>query len=83
MAFFNAAASRIEMHLEARCALSVRWQGGQRQFARGERIHTEDSYKYTVAGFSALLAQAGFDVGAVWTDPDDWFAVLYAGVRPA
>lgn len=82
VAFFNAAASRIEMHLEARCALTVRWQGGQRQFARGERIHTEDSYKYTVAGFSALLAQAGFDVGAVWTDPDDWFAVLYAGVRP-
>ena len=42
---FNTEASRIEMHLEARLAQSVHWPGGQRRFAAGERIHTENSYK--------------------------------------
>lgn len=79
--FFNAAQGRVEMHLEARCSLTVNWQGGQRRFEKGERIHTEDSYKYTRAGFVALLEQAGYSTSAVWTDPDDWFAVIHARVN--
>src|SRR6202008_297401 len=46
LAFFNPAASRIEMHVEARQDLVVHWQGGQRHFFAGQRIHTENSYKY-------------------------------------
>lgn len=76
--FFNAEESRVEMHLEAREALTVTWQGGRREFARGERIHTEDSYKYTRAGFVGLLEQAGFSAAQVWTDPAGWFAVVHA-----
>jgi uncharacterized SAM-dependent methyltransferase len=38
-------ASRIEMHLQARQAVTVRWRDGERRFAAGERIHTENSYK--------------------------------------
>ncbi len=60
-AFFDPQQSRIEMHLEARCALTVTWEGGQRSFAQGERIHTENSYKYTQQGFLALLTEAGFE----------------------
>ncbi|GGX77818.1 L-histidine N(alpha)-methyltransferase [Pseudoduganella dura] len=78
VAFFNAAESRIEMHLEARTALTVCWPGGERRFARGERIHTEDSYKYTPESFAAVLAQAGFTADAVWTDDAGWFAVMHA-----
>ncbi|UGQ48026.1 L-histidine N(alpha)-methyltransferase [Massilia endophytica] len=78
VAFFNTDDSRIEMHLEARCAHAVRWQGGERHFARGERIHTEDSYKYTRDGFSELLREAGFETDAVWTDDAGWFAVFHA-----
>ena len=37
-AVFNAALSRIEMHLEARRDTTVHWPGGARRFARGERI---------------------------------------------
>ncbi|MEO5934036.1 MAG: L-histidine N(alpha)-methyltransferase [Duganella sp.] len=77
-AFFNAAESRIEMHLEARDALTVRWQGGERRFARGERIHTEDSYKYTRQSFVGMLEQAGFATNRVWTDAANWFAVVHA-----
>lgn len=78
VAFFNAEQHRIEMHLEARRALTVRWPSGERHFARGERIHTEDSYKYTRQSFTELLAQAGFAVRSVWTDDAGWFAVMHA-----
>jgi dimethylhistidine N-methyltransferase len=80
-AFFNADASRVEMHLEARCALTVNWQGARRSFARCERIHTENSYKYTRAAFVGLLEQAGFGDTQVWTDADEWYAVMHA--RPS
>jgi L-histidine N-alpha-methyltransferase len=77
-AFFNAAESRIEMHLEALESMQVRWPGGLRDFERGERIHTESSYKYPLPAFTALLARAGFSRAQAWTDERGWFAVVYA-----
>ncbi|MFC3108051.1 L-histidine N(alpha)-methyltransferase [Undibacterium arcticum] len=77
---FNAAHGRIEMHLEARRALTVSWGEQRRQFAQGERIHTENSYKYTQQDFVALLEQAGFGDARVWTDSRHWFAVIHARV---
>ena len=68
VACFNEVDSRIEMHLEARRALTVRWPGGERRFAAGERIHTENSYKYRSEGFDALLRAAGFTQTLRWTD---------------
>lgn len=79
-ALFNAAQSRIEMHLEATQALSVQWPGHTRRFEAGERIHTESSYKYTPDGMTALLKQAGFSQVRHWTDPARWFAVFWASV---
>ena len=78
VAFFDAARSRIEMHLEAREELSVRWPDGVRRFAAGERIHTENSCKYTLEGFADLLQRAGFAPPVHWTDPRGWFAVYWA-----
>ena len=75
---FNTTESRIEMHLEARHDLSVRWPGGERRFVRGERLHTENSYKYTVEGFASLLGAAGFAPAQHWTDAQGWFAVFWA-----
>jgi dimethylhistidine N-methyltransferase len=77
-AFFNPGQSRIEMHLEARRALTVRWQGGERRFIEGERIHSENSYKYTQDGFVQLLERAGFHSSRVWTDARSWFMVCHA-----
>lgn len=77
-ALFNAAESRIEMHLEARAATTVRWPGGERRFEAGERIHTENSHKWTPAGFAALLRDAGFAEVQHWTDPQGWFGVFLA-----
>jgi dimethylhistidine N-methyltransferase len=77
-AWFNARQSRIEMHLEARDAVTVAWPGGERQFGQGERIHTENSYKYRLDDFHALLRQAGFGKLQTWTDDRQWFAVCLA-----
>jgi L-histidine Nalpha-methyltransferase len=78
VAFFNTAASRIEMHLQAKASTTVRWPGAQRSFNLGERIHTENSYKYTVESFSDLLARAGWAHAQTWTDARGWFAVVLA-----
>ena len=78
VALFNAAESRIEMHLQAQRALTVRWPGAARPFAAGERIHTENSYKYRPADFEALLREAGFARTQAWTDTRGWFAVYWA-----
>lgn len=68
----------IEMHLQARTEVQVRWPGALRVFRAGESIHTENSYKYDLAGFTALLERAGFAQVQSWTDAQDWFAVVLA-----
>ena len=78
VALYNGTQSRIEMHLEAREALTVRWPGNERRFTAGERIHTENSYKYTPDGFGALLAEAGFATQQRWLDEQQWFGVFWA-----
>jgi L-histidine Nalpha-methyltransferase len=78
VALFNTSASRIEMHLEARSALSVRWPGGERTFAKQERIHTENSYKWQPDDFAKLLHEAGFANVQPWSDEQGWFGVMLA-----
>jgi dimethylhistidine N-methyltransferase len=78
VALFNEAHSRIEMHLQAQRAVTLHWPGGERHFAAGERMHTENSYKYTVEGFDRLLREAGFRDTRCWTDDRRWFAVFLA-----
>ncbi len=78
VAFFDVTASRIEMHLQARRALTLHWPGGERSLAAGERIHTESSYKYTLDSFAALLRDAGFGQVRHWADAQQWFGVFLA-----
>jgi dimethylhistidine N-methyltransferase len=78
VALFDEAESRIEMHLKTRRAVTLRWPGGERALAAGERIHTENSYKYRVDGFDRLLREAGFVRTTHWSDERQWFAVFLA-----
>jgi L-histidine Nalpha-methyltransferase len=78
VALFDPVQSRIEMHLEARRNVVLRWPGGERRLAAGERVHTENSYKYTVESFDRLLRDAGFTQTNCWTDERRWFAVFSA-----
>ena len=75
---YNDVQSRVEMHLQAREDVQVRWPDGLRTFAAGERLHTENSCKYSVEGFAELLHRAGFAAPVHWTDERGWFAVFWA-----
>lgn len=75
VAFYDAQLGRIEMHLESLVAQVVTVAGRRFEFAAGERIHTENSCKYGIDEFAALARRAGFSHRAVWTDPQQYFAV--------
>lgn len=81
VALYDESARRIEMHVQAKEMLTVHWPGGERLFAAGERIHTENSYKWQRADFEALLRDAGFAQVQTFTDPQGWFAVMLASQR--
>jgi uncharacterized SAM-dependent methyltransferase len=74
-AFYNAALGRIEMHLVSLKRQTVRIGRHRFAFDAGESIHTENSYKYSIEGFGALAAQAGFAAKIAWTDRKGLFAL--------
>ena len=74
----NTELMRVELYLEALEANIVQWQGKVRHFKKGERIHTENSHKYSLSSIQQLLTAAGFDKMKVWTDPQQYYAVIYA-----
>ena len=80
VAIYNEADARIEMHIESLADQTVEVAGDSFAFAKGERIHTENSHKYTVEGFRALAASAGFETKQTWTDEDGLFAIHYLAV---
>lgn len=75
-ATWNAAESRIEMHLVSR--REQRFRIGHRRFtlAAGETIHTENSRKFTLAGLEALTAEAGWRVEDRWLSGDPAYALV-------
>lgn len=77
VAFYNDAAGRIEMHLRSRVKQRVRLAGQTLEFAAGEQIHTENSYKYDPAEFAGLAEQAGLSLRETWQDERGYFAVMY------
>jgi dimethylhistidine N-methyltransferase len=76
-AIWNAADSRVEMHLVAKRAQRVRIPAAELDvpFAAGEWIWTESSYKYEPGQVVAMLESAGFQLAAQWIDAADRFAL--------
>ena len=74
-AFYNAGAGRIEMHLVAGRPSDIVVAGERFHFHQGESLHTENSYKYSVAEFGALAGRAGWQTEHVWLDPDRLFSL--------
>jgi len=82
-AVWNEGRSRMEMHLESLCAQRVRLGALELEagFAAGERIHTENSYKYAPGQAEGMLRAAGFEPESTWTDERRWFAVCLGRAR--
>jgi L-histidine Nalpha-methyltransferase len=81
---WNAGASRMELYVESTVAqtVAIRALGTKIAFARGERIHTESSYKLTRTAIRRLLVDAGFNPETKWHDPRGWFGLFLARVPP-
>ncbi|HEU5349989.1 MAG TPA: L-histidine N(alpha)-methyltransferase [Terracidiphilus sp.] len=77
VAVWNAERRRMEMHLESTRRQTVRVEalGLRAEFGAGERMHTENSYKYEPDEAEAMLRAAGFAPAGRWTDARGWFAV--------
>jgi L-histidine N-alpha-methyltransferase len=76
-AAWNAAASRIEMHLVSTRRQRVRIAAASLdiEFAEGETIWTESSYKYEPENLVGVLEQTGFRRLAQEIDAEDGFAL--------
>ena len=76
-AHYNAREGRIEMHRLSRDAQTVTIGGHRFDFAPGETIHTENSYKYAIEEFQDIAATARFRALECWTDAEDLFSIHY------
>ena len=74
-AFYNREKQRVEMHLVSLARQKVRVMGKLIDFRRGETIHTENSYKYTVELFRSHARSAGWTPAAFWLDEQNYFSV--------
>ena len=82
VARWNPVASRMEMYLESLGAQEVRIPALRMrvQFARGETIHTENSYKFTTTMVDSILQNGGFKRACTWYDAWRWFALHLARI---
>jgi dimethylhistidine N-methyltransferase len=82
VALWNRRKARIEMHLESMYEQTVWVQdlGRGFHFEKGERIHTENSYKFNAASIARLLRRSGFRLETRWTDAQGWFCEALARV---
>jgi dimethylhistidine N-methyltransferase len=74
-AVYNPRDGRIEMYLESKMDQDVRVRGRRIRFRARERIHTENSYKYSIGQFQELARSAGWEPRRVWTDRGELFSV--------
>jgi len=74
-AVWNEDAGRIEMYLVSLADQTVRVLGRSFAFTEGERIHTENSHKYTVDEFRLLASASGWTPCKAWTDKDQLFSL--------
>jgi dimethylhistidine N-methyltransferase len=79
-AFYNQQLQRIEMHLVSKELQAVQINGSAIEFGKGETLHTENSYKYSLESFIALSKAAGFSVQKSWLDEENLFSVHYLTV---
>lgn len=77
LAIWNAAEGRIEMYLESLRdqSVSIAALDTEVRFGRGERVHTENSHKYTFEGIEALAERAGLAIERQWLDPRKLFSL--------
>ena len=80
-AIYNDTAGRIEMYLVSERDQRVTVAGTEVTFAEGERLHTENSYKFAPDEFVAIAEHSGFQCVEVLLDDLSYFMVLLLRAR--
>lgn len=75
-AFYSEEKGRIEMHIQSNKEQFISLEEHTFHFSKGETIHTENSHKFSISEFIALVDQAHLEVDAFWTDENEWFGVF-------
>ncbi len=76
-ATYNDDIGRIEVYIESLIDQEAVIMGRRILFTEGERIHVENSHKYTLPQFRDLASKAGWDTKQVWTDAADLFSLHF------
>lgn len=79
---YDAGLGCIQMFLRSTRAQTVYIDGEAVQFAAGEAVHTENSFKYHPEEFAALAGRGDFAVESWWTDPAGRFALFLLRAVP-
>ena len=76
--FYNANKHRIEMHLISKVDQHVRIRaiGKTFHFKKGETIHTENSYKYSLDRLNKLVGICGLQVVKNFVDPNKQYTLV-------
>ncbi len=82
LAVWNPRRSRMEMYLESMRPQEVAIDalGISVKFASCERLHTENSYKFTLPMIQSMMENSGMTLETTWTDARDFFTVHLARV---
>lgn len=75
-AIYNEERGRVEVYIQSLRAqrVSIRRLEMEIEFEEGERVHTENSYKYDLAGLSELAAATGYTRARTWLDEREQFS---------
>ena len=73
---YNEAAGRVEVYVESLRAQTVTVRGLDLSLSleAGERIHMEQSYKYSLEELAAMANQSGFELTRTWLDDQSRFS---------
>lgn len=82
VAIFNKKQKRIEMYLKSKIKHEVFMSEIDLllKFKKGELIHTEYSYKYTIPQIKKMAQKTGFKPVQIWTDKKNYFALVLFSV---
>ena len=67
----------VQMHLVSEVEQKISVMNTEIALSKEEKIHTEDSYKYSPSEIESLAMEAGFNKSVSWFDSKKYFGLFY------
>tara|TARA_B100000886_G_C20425772_1_gene493903 strand:+ start:3219 stop:4190 length:972 start_codon:yes stop_codon:yes gene_type:complete len=80
-AVYNSNLGRIEMWLISKTNQSIEFRENKFVFTKGERIHTESSYKYSIDDIKELASSANYHISKSWIDANRLFSIHFLSLK--